>query len=90
MAHIQEQLLHGLPGDTPVAVIQHASLPQQRHVATTLAHLPRDVVAAGLGSPAVIVVGDVLRGLAAAGLPGHALRHLNRPFGRPERHGPPT
>jgi uroporphyrin-III C-methyltransferase len=69
LAHIQEQLLHGLAGETPVAVIQHASLPQQRHVATTLAHLPRDVVAAGLGSPAVIVVGDVLRGLAAAGLP---------------------
>ena len=69
VAHIQEQLLHGLPGETPVAVIQHASLPQQRHVATTLAQLPRDVVAAGLGSPAVIVVGDVLRGLAAAGLP---------------------
>lgn len=69
VTHIQEQLLHGLPGETPVAVIQHASLPQQRHVATTLAQLPRDVVAAGLGSPAVIVVGDVLRGLAAAGLP---------------------
>ena len=69
MVHIQEQLLHGLPGETPVAVIQHASLPQQRHVATTLAHLSRDVVGAGLGSPAVIVVGDVLRGLAAAGLP---------------------
>jgi len=69
VAHIQEQLLHGLPGDTPVAVIQHASLPQQRHVACTLARLPQDVVAAGLGSPAVIVVGDVLRGLAAAGLP---------------------
>ena len=31
-AHIQRELLHGLPGDTPVAVIQHASLPQQRHM----------------------------------------------------------
>jgi uroporphyrin-III C-methyltransferase len=69
VAHIQEQLLHGLPGETPVAVIQHASLPQQRHIATTLARLPLDLAAAGLGSPAVIVVGDVLRGLAAAGLP---------------------
>lgn len=69
VAHIQEQLLHGLPGETPVAVIQHASLPQQRHVMSTLAHLGQDLAAAGLGSPAVIVVGDVLRGLAAAGLP---------------------
>jgi uroporphyrin-III C-methyltransferase len=69
VAHIQNELLYGLAGDTPVAVIQHASLPQQRHVTTTLARLPGDLVAAGLGSPAVIVVGDVLRGLAAAGLP---------------------
>ena len=36
VGHIQHELLHGLPGETPVAVIQHASLPQQRHVATTL------------------------------------------------------
>jgi uroporphyrin-III C-methyltransferase len=52
-----------------VAVIQHASLPQQRHVATTLAHLQADIARTGLASPSVIVVGDVLRGLAAAALP---------------------
>jgi uroporphyrin-III C-methyltransferase len=69
VTHIQHELLHGLAGHTPVAVIQHASLPNQRHVATTLARLPLDLGTAGLGSPAVIVVGDVLRGLAAAGLP---------------------
>ncbi len=69
VAHIQRELLHGLDGDTPVAVIQHVSLPQQRHVTTTLARLHDDVAAAGLASPAVIVVGDVLRGLAAAGVP---------------------
>ncbi|WP_076999229.1 uroporphyrinogen-III C-methyltransferase [Variovorax sp. KK3] len=66
---IQQQLLSGLPGETPVAVIQHASLPEQQHITTTLARLPLDLATAGLGSPAVIVVGDVLRGLAAAGLP---------------------
>ena len=68
-AHIQAELLHGLPGDTPVAVIQHASLPHQRHVATTLARLGVAIVQAGLGSPSVIVVGDVLHGLAAAARP---------------------
>ncbi|HUD31777.1 MAG TPA: SAM-dependent methyltransferase, partial [Variovorax sp.] len=68
-SHIQGELLHGLPGDTPVAVIQHASLPTQRHVATTLARLGVSIVQAGLGSPSVIVVGDVLHGLAAAALP---------------------
>lgn len=68
VAHIQDELLQGLDGETPVAVIQHASLPRQRHVATTLSRLREDIAAAGLGSPAVIVVGDVLQGLAAAGV----------------------
>jgi len=63
------ELLQGLPGDTPVAVIQHASLPNQRHIATTLDKLQSGIADAGLASPAVIVVGDVLRGLAAAALP---------------------
>jgi uroporphyrin-III C-methyltransferase len=52
-----------------VAVIQHASLPHQRHIATTLDKLQRGIAESGLASPAVIVVGDVLRGLAAAALP---------------------
>jgi len=73
-ARIERELLHGLPAGTPVAVIQHASLPQQRHVATTLGRLQRGIAEAGLASPAVIVVGDVLRGLAAAGLPADADR----------------
>ena len=67
--HIERELLQGLPGDTPVAVIQHASLPHQRHIATTLNRLQSGIAEAGLASPAVIVVGDVLRGLAAAQLP---------------------
>jgi uroporphyrin-III C-methyltransferase len=56
-----------------VAVIQHASLPQQRHIATTLGKPAQlDIADAGLASPAVIVVGDVLRGLAAVQLPADA------------------
>ncbi|MFT3666721.1 uroporphyrinogen-III C-methyltransferase [Piscinibacter sp.] len=67
-AHIQRQLLAGgLPPDTPAAVVQHASLPRQRQLLSTLRTLADDLAAAGLGSPAVIVLGDVLRGLAAAG-----------------------
>ncbi|MDP9901506.1 uroporphyrinogen-III C-methyltransferase [Variovorax ginsengisoli] len=65
-AHIQRELLHGMAEQTPVAVIQHASLPQQRHILTTLGRLANDLADNGLGSPSVIVVGDVLRGMAAA------------------------
>jgi uroporphyrin-III C-methyltransferase len=71
-AHIERELLHGLPADTPVAVVQHASLPQQRHTVTTLGRLQAGIADAGLASPAVIVVGDVLQGLAAAARPAGA------------------
>ena len=64
--HIQNELLSGLPADTPVAVIQNASLPTQRHIATTLARLSTDIRLSGLASPSVIVVGDVISALAQA------------------------
>ncbi len=63
---IAHGLLRGLPSGTPAAVIQHASLPQQRHVGTTLGDLAATIGREGLGSPSVIVVGDVMAGVAAA------------------------
>ncbi len=57
---LQRGLLEGLPATTPVAVVQHASLATQRHVHATLGELAAAVQRAGLGSPAIIVVGDVL------------------------------
>ena len=67
---IQQELLAGLPADTPVAVIQNASLPDQRHAVTSLEHLHATLVAEQLGSPSVIVVGDVVRGIAAVAQSG--------------------
>jgi uroporphyrin-III C-methyltransferase len=64
---LQAGLLQALPGRTPAAAVQHATLPQQRQVVATLATLPAAVAEAGLGSPAVLIVGDVLLGLARAG-----------------------
>ncbi len=65
VTQIQQGLLTGLPGSTPVAVIQSASLPGQRHAVTTLAALHDVVAREKLASPAVIVVGDVVQGLLA-------------------------
>ena len=62
-AQIQRDLLTGLPGHTPVAIIQNASLPSQRHAVTTLDQLVSTIAREHLGSPSVIVVGDVLQGL---------------------------
>jgi len=63
---IQNELLTGLPASTPVAVIQNASMPTQRHITTSLGQLSASIEASGLASPSVIVVGDVISGVAAA------------------------
>jgi uroporphyrin-III C-methyltransferase len=64
-ANLQEGLLQGLGRATPVAVVQHASLPQQRHAVGQLGDLTGLIAREGLGSPAIIVVGDVLKGIAS-------------------------
>jgi uroporphyrin-III C-methyltransferase len=72
--HIANGLLAGLPTSTPVAIVQHASLPHQREAFCPLGDLARTVREQGMGSPAVMVVGDVARGVAALGVPS-ALPH---------------
>jgi uroporphyrin-III C-methyltransferase len=65
-ARIQEELLTGLPPETPVAIVQRASLADQRHAVTTLGALAATVERESLASPSVMVVGDVVRGIAVA------------------------
>ena len=67
---VQQGLLAALNADTPVAVVQHASLPQQRHARCTLRELSATIAAEGLGSPAIIIVGDVVRGAQQLALRG--------------------
>ena len=62
---IQTGLLQGLPASTPVAIVQHASLPQQREALTTLDQLADTMLREGLQSPSIIVVGDVVQGARA-------------------------
>lgn len=66
-ARIEQDLLAGLPAETPVAIVQRASLPDQRHAVTTLGQLAATIAREDLASPSVIVVGDVVKGIAAAG-----------------------
>ncbi len=67
--HIQNELLQGLPASTPAVVIQNASQPQQRHAVTTLGDLHGTITREGLASPSVMVIGDVVQGIAALGMP---------------------
>jgi uroporphyrin-III C-methyltransferase len=74
--HIAGQLLRTLPGTTPVAVVRHASLPTQNSVTTTLGQLTDTARREGIGSPSIILVGNVLRGVADAALPPVVARLL--------------
>jgi len=49
---------HG--ADTPVAIIEHGTLPQQRIHTTTLAQLADPEHETEIGSPALLIVGDVV------------------------------
>ncbi|KWI52810.1 uroporphyrin-III methyltransferase [Burkholderia pseudomultivorans] len=49
----------GLPNDTPCAAIESATRAGQRHVLATLATLVERIRAAGVGSPAIVVIGRV-------------------------------
>ena len=62
-------LLQTLPGATPAVVVQHASLPQQRVLSCTLATLASSVQSGRIGSPAIVIVGDVLQGLQGLARP---------------------
>lgn len=50
----------GRKGDTPAAVISHATTPEQRCCVGTLEDIADKTERAGLTSPAIIVVGDVV------------------------------
>jgi uroporphyrinogen III methyltransferase/synthase len=51
----------GRPADTPAAVIEWGTYPRQRTVVGTLATLAGLVEEAGIGAPAITVVGEVVR-----------------------------
>ncbi len=62
---LQEGLLAGLPAHTPTAIVRNASSLTQECHRTTLAELARTVMERGIASPAVIIIGDVVRGARA-------------------------
>jgi len=51
----------GFPADTPACAIQNGTLDAQAEVVTTLGALPAAAADARLGSPAILVIGEVVR-----------------------------
>ena len=56
----RELQAHGLPGDTPAAVVHRATTPAQRTVCANLENLAEAVRQAGLKPPALILIGPVV------------------------------
>ncbi|WP_051460259.1 uroporphyrinogen-III C-methyltransferase [Pseudogulbenkiania sp. MAI-1] len=72
-----ELMRHGRPGNTPAAVVERATTPQQRIVSADLATLPERIAAAGIRPPALLIIGDVVRLHQELLTPGTALRHAD-------------
>ena len=56
----QKLIENGMPSETAAATIQWGTMPAQRTVVSTLARLAQDVAAAGLGAPAITIIGKVV------------------------------
>lgn len=52
---------HGLSGETPAAIVQWGTTARQKVLVGTVGSLPARAAEAGLGPPAVIVIGEVVR-----------------------------
>ena len=61
LSRVSKRLMAGgRSRDTPVALIQWATTPQQKTLITTLANAVQDAAACHLGPPVIIVIGDVV------------------------------
>lgn len=56
---VAQLLAAGLPASTPAVLIQHGTLPRQRQIKTHLGSLEAATRQAGIGSPAIMVIGEV-------------------------------
>jgi uroporphyrinogen III methyltransferase/synthase len=62
LGRLMETLVaHGRSAETPAAVIERASLPSQRTVVGTVGTIATLAHEAGLGTPALVIVGEVVR-----------------------------
>jgi uroporphyrin-III C-methyltransferase/precorrin-2 dehydrogenase/sirohydrochlorin ferrochelatase len=52
---------HGRAADTPVALIQQGTTPQQRVITSTLAELPGRVEQEKVAAPTLLIVGEVVQ-----------------------------
>jgi uroporphyrin-III C-methyltransferase len=76
----RQLVAHGLPADTPAALVERATLPEERCITGTLADLPALAKEHGVKPPALIMVGavvslrqELMPGLATTSIPDQVL-----------------
>ncbi|MFC3532293.1 uroporphyrinogen-III C-methyltransferase [Vogesella facilis] len=69
-----ELMAAGFAPELPVAVVHRAGCADQRHIVSSLHTLAADVASSGLASPAVIVLGEVVRHACVVNTPATAAR----------------
>jgi siroheme synthase len=52
---------HGLAAEMPVALVEQGTTPRQRVYCASLATLPAVMAGAGIRSPALLIVGEVVK-----------------------------
>jgi len=81
LARIVQGLRETLPATLPAAVVQHASTGAERRLLSTLGSLVADVAAQGVGSPAVLIIGEVVREADAQLMPTSSTSKTSVAFG---------
>ncbi|HTT05064.1 MAG TPA: siroheme synthase CysG [Steroidobacteraceae bacterium] len=56
---VERLVAHGAPASRPVAIVEQATLPSERLLVGTLATIAREAASAGIGAPALLIVGEV-------------------------------
>lgn len=52
---------HGMPTDMPAAIVENGTRPEQRVVSGTITTLPQQAEEAGIDTPALVIVGQVVK-----------------------------
>ncbi|BAO89108.1 uroporphyrinogen-III C-methyltransferase [Caballeronia cordobensis] len=60
IASLTAALSDAMPASTPAAIVQNAGSPMEKRLVTTLDRLAQEAAEAGLGSPAVILIGGAI------------------------------
>lgn len=56
----RQLMAHGMPGDTPAALVEKATLPEERCITGTIAELPALALSHQIRPPALVMIGGVV------------------------------